>query len=353
MRRFCVAMFLAGAANGLPGALWIQRSSSARRGLGILCVLYLTVGLVNLVARPRRRLLETSVFAGIGMLSVMVSIADPLDLATFFYLWPMVYFAYYSTVRKTIGAYVWMAVTLAVALAVNPHIVSKAGVFSDTVMTVGLMTTLVAVMTKQQSSLRANLAVAAETDPLTGLLNRRSFDPLLDALIAEAVDLDRPLSVVMFDLDHFKRLNDSHGHQTGDRALQATAAVLREQSREYDLVSRFGGEEFAVALPSATTADARAYTERVAHALALLRIEDGLTVSTSAGISSLTAEREPAATLLARADDALYAAKEGGRCRQASWDGEIVVGPRFGPTIDLDVPRAPPAHSTPREIGLR
>jgi len=247
---------------------------------------------------------------------------------------------------------------------VNPHIVSKAGVFSDTVMTVGLMTTLVAVMTKQQSSLRANLAVAAETDPLTGLLNRRSFDPLLDALIAEAVDLDRPLSVVMFDLDHFKRLNDAHGHQTGDRALQATAAVLREQSREYDLVSRFGGEEFAVALPSATTADARAYTERVAHALALLRIEDGLTVSTSAGISSLTGDREPAATLLSRADDALYAAKEGGRCRQASWDGEITVGPRFGATtIDLDAsgppPRPPvaqnrpPGTPAPREIGLR
>jgi diguanylate cyclase (GGDEF)-like protein len=180
---------------------------------------------------------------------------------------------------------------------------------------------------------------------------------------------DEQIGAVMVDIDHFKRVNDTYGHQTGDRALQATAAVLREQSREYDLVSRFGGEEFAVALPSATTADARAYTERVAQALALLRIADGLTVSTSAGISSLTAAGEPAGTLLSRADEALYAAKEGGRCRQASWAGEIVVGPRFSATIDPDAPPSapaapaapvapvvqdrPPARSASREIDLR
>src|SRR5688500_15480383 len=109
MRRFCVAMFMVGAANSLPGALFIQRSPEARRGLGVLCVAYFAVGLINLIARPRRRVLEASVFIGVGMLSVMVSIADPLDLGTFFFLWPMVYFAYYSTVRKTIGVYLFMA----------------------------------------------------------------------------------------------------------------------------------------------------------------------------------------------------------------------------------------------------
>jgi diguanylate cyclase (GGDEF)-like protein len=185
-------------------------------------------------------------------------------------------------------------------------------------------------MTHREARLRQALALAAETDPLTGLLNRRSFNPHLEALVTEAVAHGRSLSVVMFDLDHFKRLNDTHGHPTGDRTLEAVAAILQSQSRGDDLVSRFGGEEFAVALPRATNADARAYTERVADALRLLQIAAGLTVSISAGISSLTAEQESAETLLLRADLALYAAKDAGRSRQASWDGGVVVGPRFG-----------------------
>jgi len=123
----------------------------------------------------------------------------------------------------------------------------------------------------------------------------------------------------------------------GDRALVEIAAVLKVQSRADDLVSRFGGEEFAVALPGAESADARVYTERVATALGLIDIADGLTLSTSAGISSLTTEGESAGTLLQRADDALYAAKDGGRARQAWWDGGIVVGAPFGQKVSAPV----------------
>jgi diguanylate cyclase (GGDEF)-like protein len=243
-----------------------------------------------------------------------------------------------------------MAFTFLIGLALNSTHEMKPDTYTGTVTTVGLMAALVAIMTNREARLRRELAVAAETDHLTGLINRRAFSPRLEALVAASAAEGGALSVIMFDLDHFKRLNDAHGHPMGDRALIEVAAILHSQSRENDLVSRFGGEEFAVVLPDTDIADARVYTERVATALLLVDLGDCIALSTSVGISSLTDGHESADTLLQRADDALYAAKDGGRCRQAWWDDGIVVGPRFGEPDTVD---APPTVDDRDEDGSR
>jgi diguanylate cyclase (GGDEF)-like protein len=329
MRRVSIAMFVVGGVVCLSGVWITQVNRSGQVAQGSLAVVFLVTGLGLIAFREAPRwLYEAMAIWGVTLISVLIAVGQPFGMAPFFYLWPVVYMAYFSTVRKLQLTYAWMVVTFAVGLALNTMHDMKLDTFTGTAATVGIMAALVATMTRQEARLRDELAQAAETDPLTGLLNRRSFNPRFAGLLTEAVASGRALSVVMIDIDHFKRLNDEYGHLVGDEALQEIARILVAQSRDHDLVSRFGGEEFAVALPGADAAAATAYAERVAAALTA-PLAAGMTLSVSAGISSLT-DREPADLLLSRADEALYAAKEGGRCRLASWGDGIVVGPRFG-----------------------
>ncbi len=157
-------------------------------------------------------------------------------------------------------------------------------------------------------------ALAASLDPLTGLLNRRS----LESKVTVLQDSGRHYSVIALDLDHFKKLNDTHGHLTGDQALRLFARVLRSGARDSDLVARLGGEEFAVVVPDATAAEAANLAERIrlelAHALTDAAVP-GFTVS--AGVADTT-EAETFEEVAALADRRLYVAKQGGRDRVAS-----------------------------------
>lgn len=148
--------------------------------------------------------------------------------------------------------------------------------------------------------LAAKLAEQAVRDPLTGLYNRRFFDEALSQNIETARRYGRELSLVIFDLDDFKVVNDSRGHQAGDAVLKKFALLLQNTARKADIVCRIGGDEFAVILPETGPHKARKFTER------FLRIS-GETKETkaSAGISSL-----PSNNLFADADAALLAAKQ-------------------------------------------
>ena len=139
----------------------------------------------------------------------------------------------------------------------------------------------------------------------------------------------RPASVLILDIDHFKRVNDTYGHQTGDRVLQDVATALREVSRAGDLVARLGGEEFAAALPGARATDALRYAGRVADRLAALQKP---TVSTSVGICVPGPRARTCDDLLRHADNALYAAKAAGRDRAAVWDGGVTTQEPFRTT---------------------
>lgn len=158
----------------------------------------------------------------------------------------------------------------------------------------------------------------AQTDPLTGLPNRRAALECLDHCIAEARKTAAPLTVVFIDLDHFKRINDLHGHECGDRVLRHVAHTLRGAFRSGDHVARMGGEEFLVMLPGADPEHARIRVETLRTMLTgtplVLNIA-GLKVTLSAGISALRPDDAGGASLLQRADAAMYAAKHGGRDR--------------------------------------
>jgi diguanylate cyclase (GGDEF)-like protein len=161
---------------------------------------------------------------------------------------------------------------------------------------------------------RRRLAEEATTDSLTGLANHRSFHERLGGTVALARRHGRPLSLVILDIDYFKRVNDRHGHQAGDRVLVEVAQRLLRQARSGELLARVGGEEFGWLLPDATGAGALAAAERARHAVASAPFPGVGPLTISAGVAELAPDEAPG-DLYRRADRALYDAKRGGRDR--------------------------------------
>ena len=153
----------------------------------------------------------------------------------------------------------------------------------------------------------------AATDGLTGIANRRSFERALEQEIARASRTGHPLSLVMIDIDHFKALNDTHGHQVGDQVLRDVAGVIAASCRQFDTAARYGGEEFAVLLPGCDPDTAARTARRLRLSIAELRC--AAPVTASLGVASWPADAGDASTLVQCADDALYASKRAGRNR--------------------------------------
>jgi two-component system cell cycle response regulator len=159
----------------------------------------------------------------------------------------------------------------------------------------------------------------ATRDPLTGLLNRREFDRILLEEEERAVRFGDPVALVMLDLDHFKAINDAHGHPVGDQVLREAARRFTASVRTVDRVARLGGEEFALVLLETDRCAAEEVAERVVAAVrsAPIVTADGLavTVTVSAGVAALPEDAPNTAELVITADKALYAAKSAGRNR--------------------------------------
>ncbi|GAA4978912.1 sensor domain-containing diguanylate cyclase [Kineococcus glutinatus] len=164
-----------------------------------------------------------------------------------------------------------------------------------------------------RATLVHRLRLAAGTDGLTGLANRRTFDAGLDGHLARAERTGSPCSVLLIDLDHFKSVNDRHGHLAGDEVLTALAGVLAAGSRPGDLPARYGGEEFAVVLPDTDADAATAVAERLRAAVE--RMPASVPVTASVGVATCGPRHRTAVELLAAADEALYEAKAAGRNR--------------------------------------
>lgn len=180
----------------------------------------------------------------------------------------------------------------------------------------------------QRELLRANRELAQSEqasrrisliDPLTGVGNRRHFDQTLASEVERASRYGQPLSLVLLDIDNFKRINDNWGHEAGDQVLRRVGAMLRKTLRSSDSVSRYGGEEFAVLMPGLGRDEARALAERIRGALADLPMGRLPAITASFGVASLAPD-ESGESLFARADAALYRAKDGGRDRVVDWD---------------------------------
>jgi two-component system cell cycle response regulator len=164
-----------------------------------------------------------------------------------------------------------------------------------------------------------NSIAMSVTDDLTGLYNRRYFDRHLNILLGKAQEQDRNLAVMMLDIDHFKAVNDTYGHDVGDVVLREFAARLRRHIRGIDLPCRFGGEEFVVLMPDTDLPNAELVAERVRQSVAEKAFDVGLQrpvrVTVSVGVSLNETGIETPETLLKRADMALYRAKREGRNR--------------------------------------
>ncbi|MCG2583592.1 diguanylate cyclase [Massilia sp. TS11] len=184
---------------------------------------------------------------------------------------------------------------------------------------IGGMLTCLGVVLLASERVRADFERMANVDVLTGAATRRAALEALDGELARARRHGRPFSLLMLDIDHFKHINDAHGHATGDRVLAHAVAGIQSTLRTIDVVGRIGGEEFLILLPESELASASAVAERIRSRLAHGGRAAGLPEYTaSIGCACLQGPDDSIASLMARADRALYAAKNGGRNRVSS-----------------------------------
>jgi diguanylate cyclase (GGDEF)-like protein len=177
--------------------------------------------------------------------------------------------------------------------------------------------------------LEQDLRRLATVDPLTGTLNRRSFFDLAAQEFSHSRRHDRRLAAIMLDIDHFKSVNDTYGHQTGDEVIRAVAEVCRDVLRERDIMGRLGGEEFACVLPDSSVEQSMIVAERLRAAVATRCFKsqshrhDHITVSV--GVANLVESDVDVSAVLDRADAALYEAKRTGRNRVLRNEGQHAV----------------------------
>jgi len=177
------------------------------------------------------------------------------------------------------------------------------------------------------------LSEVSSRDTLTGLYNRWFVIEKIDSEINRALRHGSAMSLLMLDVDHFKRINDTYGHGAGDQVLQAIGKLLRESCRVYDVPGRYGGEEFCVLLPETKVGSTTVVAERIRSRLESTQLACGdgqVVVTASIGIAGMdapgAAELLSPAALIDRADRALYSAKSRGRNRIETWDSDLFEG---------------------------
>jgi diguanylate cyclase (GGDEF)-like protein len=176
----------------------------------------------------------------------------------------------------------------------------------------------------------------AITDELTGVFNKRYLTDRLEREIQFAERSGHPVSLVLFDLDHFKTLNDTYGHLAGDAALRFIGQTMRNVVRTVDVCARYGGEEFAIIMPSTDRDSAGLVAERLRSAISSKPLERSGHLTASFGVSTYPGTAESVEALIDEADRALYAAKVGGRDRVRAFDGSVAVaGERLGRRADV------------------
>lgn len=188
----------------------------------------------------------------------------------------------------------------------------------------------------------------AETDPLTGLANRRTFDKALEKELSRARRRADQVSLVMVDIDHFKAFNDNYGHQAGDELLKDVAQALIRAARDFDVVARYGGEEFAIILPSCSWDDSLSAAERLRTAVS---VKSHATITASAGVATFPGHASDGPALIRAADIALYESKKAGRDRVTRW--EPLGGPQSEPVSEMTGGRKAKAGQLSRPIPLR
>jgi diguanylate cyclase (GGDEF)-like protein len=331
MRWVGVAMFVLGSATLLATLPLPDPNTSDHPAIRVIAALLGFGAVLVWRLQPGRRwVARATVVYGILLVSALMAVTRPIEATPFFYLWPLVFSAYFCTRREVAADLTLMWVTLGVALFVFSDDPMKPVLFMGVGVSVTLTTLVVKLLAEHVAAVIRQLVTAADTDYLTGLLNRRAFDLEFGRQVDRAQRSGLPLALAMFDLDHFKQVNDRHGHAVGDQVLRDFAALLQRELRGGDTLARVGGEEFAVVLFGVDLDDAVAFAARIGRELQGRGSGRSPLLSASAGVAALSeADPGPAALLLV-ADRALYAAKEAGRRCVAVWqDGQTRVEARM------------------------
>jgi diguanylate cyclase (GGDEF)-like protein len=253
------------------------------------------------------------------------------------YMWPVLWTGCFFGTRQTVFMVAWIGLVQAIALESMPPGHGNPDRWIDVVVSTIVVAVVVRTLAARNERMVADLTEEARVDPLTGVLNRRGLEERMESELSRAAREQAPLAVALFDLDHFKAVNDRYGHEIGDRVLTWLGVVLQKQIRGVDIVARSGGEEFVVVLPGEDLAAAHAFAERVRRALgergpqsgrARFGVEDGLDLTLSGGVAAAVAPPDGRA-LIEAADRAMYRAKRAGRNRIVDaddlLDGDLVV----------------------------
>jgi len=251
---------------------------------------------------------------GVALIAQALVGAPTAGDAAMLYLWPVLWTSFFFGRRGAIAIVACIGVAHGAVLLTLPAAASHPGRWMEVMIPVCTVAVIVLMLVDRNARLLGELADEARVDALTGLLNRRGFQERAAPELARARRERGWLAIATFDIDHFKRINDEWGHDVGDRVLVRMGALLAAESREVDVVARFGGEEFVVLLSGGDSSAARSLAERVRAALAA---DDGAnlpTVRASAGVHAAVAP-DTIQEVHGRADIALYHAKRGGRDR--------------------------------------
>jgi len=303
---------------------WMIRSRHmSRASLALLSLVWILITLINRIEGGVRDtgmlgyvlvLLGSAILLGWRMTTIYA-------LASILAVWWLAWLETTGQLIPNLGTPVQIAITLTLLFALILVVVYF------------LLRALTTALDKAQHELTERIRMdrelerLARTDSLTGLYNRRHFMYVAESEFAECIRYGRPLSVIILDIDFFKRVNDAHGHQVGDHALAQFGAMLRGQVREADTPARYGGEEFIVLLSETSLAGAKVFAERLRRSIAASTMQYGelpiqFTVSIGVAEQQGTENGNTLERLISRADQALYEAKRTGRDRVVCYTGE-------------------------------
>jgi diguanylate cyclase (GGDEF)-like protein len=250
------------------------------------------------------------------------------------YMWPVLWTAYFYGRAGAVGIVAWIGVVHGVALLSMPAGQGNADRWVDVMVSVMVVAAVTRYLSERNQRLVDELVAEARVDPLTRLLNRRGLQERMVVEVARSLRDQSTLAVVMFDIDHFKRVNDAHGHEVGDRVLAWIGSLLVREVRGADAAARTGGEEFVVVLPAADVEEAYTFAERVRTTVQRCTqgdgrsdhgLPEGVALTISAGVT--VSDSSTGDALVESADRALYAAKRAGRNRTVLADDPAQLSP--------------------------
>jgi diguanylate cyclase (GGDEF)-like protein len=303
----------------IASAPYLRSGPEAERELyAAVAVVLLVNALALMVTRSWASWFIAALAIGVPNVAVLTLLAVTRHAGslTLLLLWSALASPYFRSRATALANLAVIGLGLGVAVIVSPDPRVSAFTWIVTVLACVLCSITVRVIAEHNDAMMISLNERARRDQLTGLLNRRGFDERLDAAWGAQDGAD--LSIVFFDLDHFKAVNDLHGHPVGDGVLRMFAEVLRGHADGEDVAARTGGEEFGLVMPGRGATEALGRAGAVVKAFDALRIPvDGgvLRCTVSAGVAARAPRHTSASHLCRDADRALYAAKESGRGR--------------------------------------